>query len=104
MLHTSELLPIEERVAVLDRLSQKLSNSGYRIVQIRRTLIGGLSRYEKLLRWSKMPEGAGYRPLHLDAGGTLEARTRKKLVGKNNWYKQDKQVQNEDQMDKTSKR
>ena len=52
MLHISEELPLEERILVVDRMSQKLANSGYKLTQIRRTLVGGLSRYEKLLRWS----------------------------------------------------
>ena len=68
MLHVSERLDIEERVIVLDRMSQKLANSGFKLAQIRRTLIGGLSRYEKLLKWSRL-EGAAHRPLHLDSGG-----------------------------------
>ena len=92
MLHTSELLPIEKRIVVLDDVSQKLANSGFQLVQTRRILIGGLSRYEKLVRWSKLPVGAGYRPLHLDAGGSHAGRARKKLTGKSDWYKQGREA------------
>ena len=97
MLHTSELLPIEERIVVLDDVTQKLSNSGFQLAQTRRILIGGLSRYEKLVRWSKLPVGGGYRPLHLDAGGSHAARARKKLTGKSDWYKQEKEVKSNGQ-------
>ena len=81
------MLPDWDRVAVVDTLSQKLSNSGYRIAKIREILVGGLSSYEKRLRLSKLDEGNGYRPLHEDAGGTFATRNKKKLLGKSTWYK-----------------
>ena len=52
MQNTSELLPIEEREAVLDDLSQKLANSGYNLNKTRQILVGGLSGYEKRVRRS----------------------------------------------------
>ena len=83
MQNVSELLPMSERVEVLDKLSQKLSNSGYKLDKVRKILVGGLSGYEKRLRQSKMEENKGYRPLHESAAGSQVAGSRKKLTGKN---------------------
>ena len=69
MLHVSEMLDIQERVVVLDRMEQKMVNSGFKLPQIRRILMGGLCRYEKLLRWSKL-DGERHRLLHRDAGSS----------------------------------
>ena len=102
MLHTSELLPIEERIMVLDDMSQKLANSGFKLAQTRRIMIGGLSRYEKLLRWSKLPVREGFRPPHLDAGASHSTRAKKKLTGKSDWYKQGgtKKTKGQEDLDK----
>ena len=77
---------------------QKMVNSGVKLQQIRRTFIGGLSRYEKLLKWSRL-EGDGHRPLHQDAGSSQGARSRKKLVGKSSWYKDTQRDKDDSQVD-----
>ena len=46
MMNVSELLPDSERVAVLDNFGQKMANSGYKLVTIRRVMIAGLKGYE----------------------------------------------------------
>ena len=47
MFHVSEDLPMEERTVVLDRLCQKLSNSGYDLDMTRKGMVAGLKGYEK---------------------------------------------------------
>ena len=95
MQNVSELLPMSERVAVLDNLSQKLSNSGYKLEKVRQILVGGLSGYEKRLRQSKLEKSNGYRPLHESAAGSHLARSKKKLTGKNTWYKEKREEMQE---------
>jgi hypothetical protein len=71
----------------VDQYSPKLANSGYPLAQIRRTMIGGLSGYEKRLRQSKLEKGKGWRALHESAGASCGARYKKKLMGKGTWFK-----------------
>ena len=67
-----------------------MSNSGYKLPQIRRVVVGGLSCYEKRLRQSKLGENEkGYKPIHESAKSSFVARNRKKLLGKSTWYKED---------------
>ena len=42
MMHVSEELPMEERIVVLNKLCQKLSNSGFDLKTIIRGLVAGL--------------------------------------------------------------
>ena len=88
MQNVSELLPMSEIDEVLDKLSPKLSNSGYKLDKVRKILGGGLSGYENRWRQSKMEENKGYRPLHESEVGSQMARSIKKLTGKNTWYKE----------------
>ena len=92
MMHVSEELPILERVVVLDRLSQKLSNSGYDLKMIRKGLVGGLKGYERRVEQSRKDPGeTGYRPLHENAGVSFATRSRKKLTGKSNWFRKSRE-------------
>ena len=100
MLNVSEMLPVSERIEVLDKFSQRMSNSGYPLDQIRRTVIGGLSGYEKKVRQSQMERGKGWRQLHERAQASAGSRWKKKLLGKSTWYKE-KEKGNEDMIDKT---
>ena len=88
MQNTSEELPTEARVKVLDRFCQKMRNSGYRTQQMRTVLIGGLKCYEKRLAQSKLDrESKGWRALHESAMASQGARTKKKLLAKSTWFK-----------------
>ena len=99
MLHVSEDLPIAERIVVLDRLCQKLANSGYDLEMTRKGLVGGLKGYERRLEQSRREIGShGYRALHESAGVSFGARSRKKLTGKSSWFKTTKK-----QLDETEK-
>jgi hypothetical protein len=88
MQNTSEQLPMSERLEVLENLTQKLANSGYRLAQTRRILIGGLSSYEKRLKQSMRSGEDGHRPLHESAKGSFATRNKRKLLGKSTWYKE----------------
>ena len=89
MLNVSEELPIEERVQVLDRVAQKLTNSGYNKNEIRKGIVGALTGYERRLTASKKSkEEKGYIPLHEGAEVSHGARMRKKLTGKSSWFKE----------------
>ena len=58
MTNTSELVTMSKRVEIVDLYGQKLTNSGYRLDQMRRAMVGGLVRYERRLLQSRQnPEG-----------------------------------------------
>ena len=60
MTNTSELVTMSKRVEIVDLYGQKLTNSGYRLDQLRRAMVGGLVRYERRLLHSRQnPEEAG---------------------------------------------
>jgi hypothetical protein len=82
MTNTSELLQMEDRVEMLNRYAQKLTNSGYGLDQTRKILVGGLKGYEKRLEQSK-----GGRPLHQSAASSRGQRYTKKLTAKTSWFK-----------------
>ena len=73
---------------VLDRLCQKLANSGYDLAMTRKGLVAGLKGYENRLSQSRRdPGSSGYRALHESAGVSFGARCLKKLTGKSTWFK-----------------
>ena len=87
MLNVSEELPIEERIQVLDRVAQKLTNSGYNKNEIRKGMVGALTGYERRLAASKKSKGEnGYKPLH--EGAEVNHGARIKLTGKSSWFKE----------------
>ena len=88
MMNVSELLPDSERVKVLDSYAQKMANSGYKLVTIRRVLIGGLKGYESRLARSKLKKSdARWKSLHESSEASWGSRWRKKLLGKTTWFK-----------------
>ena len=83
LLTTGEMIPDEARCQILDNFAQKMKNSGYGLLQIRRVILGGIKGYEKMVKKSK----AGGRSLHRSSGESSAARTRKKLTGKSEWFR-----------------
>ena len=69
--------------AVLDQYAQKLKNSGYSRQQIRRILVNGIKNYEA----RKKERLAKFGRLRNTAEMSKEGRSRKKLLGKSNWFK-----------------
>ena len=83
MVTTSKTTPEETRCQILDRLAQKMANSGYGVLQIRRVILAGIKGYEKMLRLEKK----GKRKLHRTAKESSSLRSKKKLTGKSEWFR-----------------
>ena len=87
LLNTSESLGDDERIDVINKYSQKLVNSGYRVEQIRKVIINGIKGYERRLRESMRPGG---RRLHRTAKESSGRRMRKKILDKTEWFRKKK--------------
>jgi hypothetical protein len=88
MSNVSELVELEERLAVIDRFGQKMCNSGYGMEQTRRIIVSGLKGYEGRVRQQK----DGGREIHEGAANSQNARYKKKLTGKVSWFKTSKKT------------
>ena len=87
MLNTSEDLGMEERVIVVDKYCQKLTDSGYLREQVKRVVVGGLTGYERRRGLSLLhPAHKKYRPLHESRKYKARDRRISKLLSKNNWF------------------
>ena len=53
MFNTSEQLDMKERIIVLDKLYQKMRNSGFQREKIRDIVVAGLKRYERRVEEDK---------------------------------------------------
>ena len=84
---TSEELPHEEKVKILETFIRKLKLSGYSRDQARDITRSGIFGYKR--KWEMMPNR------HRRGVETETSRRRKKLTGKTTWYL-DKQTQGED--------
>ena len=94
LLNTSESLGMNAKVKVVDMYSQKLTNSGYRVDQVKRIVINGIKGYEKRVQESRIEGG---RRLHRTSGESSTGRTRKKLLGKSEWFKKKKSFKKNDE-------
>ena len=83
MLHTSELVPQEERNQVVEKFVSKLKLSGYRDDQVREIVKAGLKGYERKLGKAKNMGTS----VHREAKSTVGLRFKKKLSAKTNWFK-----------------
>jgi hypothetical protein len=52
MVNTSEMVEMDTRIQIIDEYCQKLCDSGYEREQMRRAVVGGLTRYERGLSLS----------------------------------------------------
>ena len=82
MKNTSEEVPIEERIAIIDEYSYQLMASGYSHHQTKNIIKDGLVGYESLVK--KVEKGEAV--LHRSASEGAGPRKRKKLLGKGNWF------------------
>ena len=57
LLNTSERLGLEDRIKVVDKYSQKLLNSGFKIEQVRTIVVNGVKGYERKVKESRRPGG-----------------------------------------------
>ena len=90
MVTTGKMVSDEERCKILDEFAQKLYNSGYKLIQIRRIILAGIKGYEKMKRMARN----GGRRLHRTAGESSSRRASKKLTEKSEWFR--KEDKNED--------
>ena len=76
--------PIEDRVKVIDQYTQQLKNSGYNWKTAREIIVCGLlGLVRKIARRERKGE-----KFHRKAASTLAGRYRRKLTGKENWYRE----------------
>ena len=87
MVNTSEMVPIEERIEIIDKYATKLMNSEYPLDETRNIIIGGLKGYERLLSLSKDTNNPKWKPLHMAASWNAKNRKRAKDLSKTSWYK-----------------
>ena len=80
---TSELLPMESRIVVIDEFCRQLISSGWGRDQVDKIVTAGLLGYENIKLEAKK-SGMG---IHKSAAEGAVARRRKKLVGKSSWFK-----------------
>ena len=73
----------EEKVAALDRFSQKLLNSGHTVKTIRSILVSGIKGYKRRVARSASQNI----PLHRSVGKTAAIRRSKKLLAKSQWFR-----------------
>ena len=83
LLTTGEMISDTARCQILDSFAQKMMNSGYGLMQIRRVILSGIKGYEKMVKKSK----AGGRSLHRSSGESSTARARKKLTEKSERFR-----------------
>ena len=81
--NTSLELRGEQHIEIVDGYTQKLANSGYSSTQIRRIIISGIRGYNNKVARCKEQ---GTR-LHRTAQECSNSRTRRKLLGKSNWFR-----------------
>ena len=87
MVNTSEDLDDSIRLEVVDNYARKIINSGYGLNQTRNVMVGGLKGYERKLKLSKDVTNPKWQPLHPPASFNIQARRKKKILEKNNWFK-----------------
>ena len=87
MCNTSEHLDIGIRLNIIDNFAQKIINSGYKLEQTRKVMVGGLKGYERKLKLSLDVTNPKWHPLHPPASFNISARRRKKILDKNKWFK-----------------
>ena len=72
----SKSVPLTQKVEVLDKFSQKLVNSGHKVVTVRSILISGIKGFNRRVSRCQA-EGV---PLHRSAGQRADKRRKKKML------------------------
>ena len=86
MMNTSENVDFSERINVIDNFSNQVLSSGYSPEQTQKLVVAGLVGYENILKKSTEE----MRDLHRSAAGSLESRIKKKLLGRQQWFRDKK--------------
>ena len=88
LLHTSRRLEDSSRMEALEKLSQKMVNSEHRPNYIKRVMQAGWMSYTAKLKNSQLPQNhPAYKPLHLGTKFDSYGRWKKKVMARENWYK-----------------
>ena len=88
MLNTGDSISQSERNEVVEQFVKRLKISGYGDKQVKDIIESGLKGYESK---KERAEKEG-RPLYRAARSSLASRQKKKLLGKTNWYKEKKKL------------
>ena len=83
----SETVALRERVAALDKFSQKLLNSGHSVGTVRKILVNGITGYQRKVSRCK----AAGTPIHRSSNQSAASRRTKKLLAKTNWFRGSKE-------------
>ena len=83
----SESVPLRERVAALDRFSQKLLNSGHSLPTVRGILVSGIKGHKRKVERCE----AARTPLHRSSNQSAASRRTKKLLAITNWFRSTKE-------------
>ena len=83
MSNTTERLGQEDRDKIMNRFADKLRQSGYNRIQAREIITSGLKGYESRRR----REMEGGVPIHRMKHSTQRGRDLRKMLTKNNWFK-----------------
>ena len=79
----SDHIQMSDKVEVLDKFCQKMTNSGHTLEVVRRSMISGLRGHLRKVERCKQ-EG---KPFHRTAAASARSRKTKKLMQKQNWFK-----------------
>ena len=80
-----EIDEVEEEVEkVMEDFTRQTKNSGWKIREAREMVVSGYLGWQRRMEKRKKEGGMKYR----SAGSSLQSRTRRKLLGKEEWYKE----------------
>ena len=79
----SETVPMDAKIAALDKFSQKLLNSGHSLATVRNILVGGIKGYRRKVARSL----AAKTPIHRSSQMSAASRRTKKLLARTNWFR-----------------
>ena len=87
LLHTSRHLEYSCRVEALEKLCQKMVNSGHHSSFIKRVMISGICKYERKVKNSQLNvKDPAFKPLYLATRFDEKGRWKKKMMEKESWY------------------
>ena len=89
LLHTSRRLENSYRMDALEKLCQKMTNSGHRPSYIKRVMVAGWTSYSSKLRNSQLEKDhPAYKPLHFGTKFDSFGRWKRKVMARENWFKE----------------
>ena len=92
LLNTSSKVSDSVKREIMDKWAQKMLNSGHGLSETRRNIISGIKGYYTKLKKAK----ACGKSIHQSAKSSEAARRKKKLVGKNFWFRQENKTKEQE--------